>query len=108
MPPKFASNGSPRIGLDQYERALREWAARLQRATNLNKELTFLSNRDLDLALLAEIEEALRRVADGSYGVCLECGERIVPRRLQSAPWTKFCGRCQDVLSAMATHTRGE
>jgi RNA polymerase-binding transcription factor DksA len=108
MSPKFASNGSSRTGFDRYERSLREWAGRLREPLNDSRDLAFLRNRELDFALLLEIDNALSRLANGTYGVCLECGERIQTRRLNSAPWTKFCRRCQDVLSAMAAHTRGE
>ncbi len=108
MSPKFASNGSSRIGFDRYARSLREWADRVREPLSDHHDLAFLRNRDLDSALLLEIDNALSRLANGTYGVCLECGERIQARRLDSAPWTKFCRRCQDLLSAMAAHTRGE
>jgi DnaK suppressor protein len=40
---------------------------------------------------LAEVEAALRRIADGQYGVCAVCGERIAEGRLEARPWTTFC-----------------
>lgn len=40
------------------------------------------------------IKSALKRVADGSYGVCVRCGEDIAEARLDALPWTPFCRNC--------------
>lgn len=37
--------------------------------------------------LLADVEEALRRLQDGTYGRCLSCGQPIPDRRLEAIPW---------------------
>ncbi|MEX6501623.1 TraR/DksA family transcriptional regulator [Pseudomonas zhanjiangensis] len=54
-------------------------------------------------ALLAEARAGMRqvglaklRLAEGSYGDCLRCGEPIEPARLQALPATEFCLRCAD------------
>lgn len=44
---------------------------------------------------IQQIEGALRRLADGSYGVCLECGEAIAVPRLQASPAVARCYDCQ-------------
>jgi RNA polymerase-binding transcription factor len=44
---------------------------------------------------LEEIEAALARVDDGSYGVCGGCGEPIVPERLGILPAARYCVACQ-------------
>jgi DnaK suppressor protein len=44
---------------------------------------------------LAQIAAALRRVDDGSYGLCEDCGEPIDERRLRALPATPFCTACQ-------------
>jgi RNA polymerase-binding transcription factor DksA len=41
--------------------------------------------------------EAARRIADGSYGICQACGERIPPLRLLAVPLTRCCLPCQDI-----------
>lgn len=46
------------------------------------------------LAEIAQIRAALRRVADGSYGVCVRCGDEIAEARLDALPWTPVCRRC--------------
>lgn len=44
---------------------------------------------------LAEIEEALRRIAAGTYGRCNSCGGRIPSKRLEVLPCTTRCIDCQ-------------
>jgi DnaK suppressor protein len=46
---------------------------------------------------LHQIVSALRRVNDGSYGECLDCGEPIDARRLAALPATPFCTACQAI-----------
>lgn len=48
--------------------------------------------------VLRMVEAALKRIADGSFGVCVACGEDIPSRRLEALPWTQFCLRCQEQL----------
>jgi DnaK suppressor protein len=42
------------------------------------------------------VTEALKRIEDNTYGVCLECEEPISARRLAALPWAKYCISCQD------------
>ncbi|MCG2593558.1 TraR/DksA family transcriptional regulator [Ramlibacter sp. XY19] len=44
---------------------------------------------------LAQVSAALRRMDEGSYGACQECGEQIDERRLLALPATPFCTACQ-------------
>jgi DnaK suppressor protein len=48
--------------------------------------------------VLGLIEAALKRIADGSFGVCVGCSDEIQDQRLQALPWTQFCLRCQGEL----------
>jgi DnaK suppressor protein len=50
---------------------------------------------DRDREKVAAIDEALSRVADGSYGVCEECGADIAEARLVALPFTRLCVTCQ-------------
>ena len=45
--------------------------------------------------LLAQIERALARIEDGSYGVCESCGEPIGKARLQAFPRAVLCVSCK-------------
>jgi RNA polymerase-binding transcription factor DksA len=54
-------------------------------------------DRDLTLSLVSfeqeklyEIEAALKRIDDGSYGICELTGQPILRRRLDAIPWTRF------------------
>jgi DnaK suppressor protein len=40
---------------------------------------------------LDQVEAALARIADGTYGTCAVCGEAIAEGRLEARPWTPFC-----------------
>lgn len=46
------------------------------------------------LAEIRQIEEALRRISEGSYGVCANCGEDIAPKRLEALPTATRCIKC--------------
>lgn len=42
---------------------------------------------------LDQVEAALARISDGSYGICAVCGEPIAEGRLEARPWTPYCIR---------------
>jgi len=46
------------------------------------------------LAVLADVERAEAKLADGSYGRCDGCGDPIAPERLAARPWAVRCVRC--------------
>jgi DnaK suppressor protein len=52
---------------------------------------------DRDSNLLRKVRAALRRIEEGSFGVCLHCEEDISPKRLAAVPWTTFCIQCQEI-----------
>ncbi len=63
----------------------------------------FDGERDLAMAIdqreteeLKAIDEALRRIAAGSYGECTDCGIDIPPARLHASPATLRCLNCQE------------
>ena len=41
--------------------------------------------------VVQEIDEALRRLDDGTYGTCAACGKRIPEERLQAVPYATLC-----------------
>ena len=51
-------------------------------------ELTTLTIVENDLK---DIDDALRRLDDGSYGICEECGKPIDEARLEAVPWARYC-----------------
>jgi DnaK suppressor protein len=57
----------------------------------------FLNNLSAsDLKMLGLIDEALVRIGTDDYGVCLDCGDDINPKRLKAVPWAKLCINCQE------------
>jgi DnaK suppressor protein len=66
----------------------------VQQATE--RELA-IRNLDRDSNLLRKVDAALRRVADGDFGVCLHCEVDISAKRLAAVPWAAFCIRCQEI-----------
>ena len=62
---------------------------------------TAMHDREMDSTLednsehvLAAIDAALRRIEDGTYGVCRKCGKQIAPERLEARPWADLCIDC--------------
>ncbi|MBI4516480.1 MAG: RNA polymerase-binding protein DksA [Deltaproteobacteria bacterium] len=51
--------------------------------------------RDRERKLIAKIDEALQRIADGTYGLCESCGEAIGVERLKARPVTTLCIDCK-------------
>lgn len=54
---------------------------------------------------LNDIESALERIEDGSYGLCAECSNEIPPRRLQALPFATLCVNCQSMADKRARRT---
>ena len=64
--------------------------------------------RDFELGLLSDgvdvlemIDEALQRLEDSEYGICLDCGEPIPRKRLEAKPYAKYCTKCKSKREAM-------
>jgi len=48
-----------------------------------------------DERLLGEIDAALKRIEEGTYGTCVNCGAQIPPERLEAMPWATLCIDCK-------------
>lgn len=55
-----------------------------------------IRNLDRESNLLRQVRQALRRIEDGSFGICLHCEEEISPKRIAAVPWTPYCIQCQE------------
>jgi DnaK suppressor protein len=53
---------------------------------------------DSERKLLGQIDEALQRIEEGTYGVCAGDGHAIPKQRLDAIPWAKFCVGCAKLL----------
>jgi DnaK suppressor protein len=45
-------------------------------------------------AMLADVERALAKLDEGTYGRCDSCGDAIPAERLEARPWSVLCVRC--------------
>jgi DnaK suppressor protein len=51
---------------------------------------------EMKSATLAKIDEAMRRLENGSYGVCTECATELSEARLKALPFAAMCRPCQE------------
>ncbi len=59
-------------------------------AERFREEKVSISLREKDLRTLREIDVALRKMEDGTYGYCEESGEPIEQKRLEKKPWARL------------------
>jgi DnaK suppressor protein len=62
-----------------------------------NREFLF-SLSALEQDMLQQIDDALARIEEGSYGYCLISGEPIAEARLRAVPWARHTVECQEEL----------
>ena len=69
--------------------------------------------RDVELALiemtsqtLVHIDQALQRVAAGTYGACAQCGAEIAEARLKAVPFATLCRGCQEAQESRQAEER--
>ncbi len=67
---------------------------RLSRMDALQSQALAQAGKDRAEHQLRLIEAALKRIDNGDYGECLECGELINPKRLEIDPTTLYCIDC--------------
>ena len=122
-----ASEAFPRIDLDDFEKILLERReAVLKDVHGLEEEeagtdgtVAGLSIHSADLGTdraahdvslgcmesatseVQEIDDALRRIREGSFGICDTCGEKIAKGRLEAIPYAKLCIPCKMAEEAL-------
>jgi DnaK suppressor protein len=83
------------IGSDTESGSISELSSIDQHPGDIGTE-TFEREKDLSIleqveAELADVEHALRRLDEGTYGTCEACGNPIGEERLEAMPATRFC-----------------
>jgi RNA polymerase-binding transcription factor DksA len=91
--------------------SISELSAFDQHQADLGTE-TFEREKDLSIlerveAELGDVEHALTRLDDGTYGTCEACGEAIDDARLEAMPATRFCVDDQAVAERQAPRPAG-
>jgi RNA polymerase-binding transcription factor len=69
---------------------------------HLAETATATLGREIDYTLgdnaeqvLTEIDAALKRIEEGTYGICVNCGREIPEARLEANPWASLCIDCK-------------
>ncbi len=81
---KAEREGNKDEGLDTYDLASEE----------RDREINFILS-DRERVKVRQINEALDRLADNTYGICDSCGLEIAEERLSAMPFTRLCRDCQ-------------
>ena len=66
---------------------------RIQQATEREYAIASLER---NFSRLREVSAALRRLDEGTFGICGNCEEEITPKRLAAVPWAPLCIVCQE------------
>lgn len=66
---------------------------------DVNKELA-LRLGERESQMIADIDQALLRIEEGSYGVCAQCGKLIDERRLEAVPTARYDAACQAIIES--------
>ena len=88
-----------------------EQAGALDAANDDAKESSDLALRDViqglalklsdnESKMVADIDQALMRMEEGSYGMCVRCGREIDERRLEAVPTARYDAACQAQIEA--------
>ena len=81
---KAEREGNKDEGMDTYDLASEE----------RDREINFILS-DRERVKIKQIDDALARMADSTYGVCESCGLEIAQERLEAMPFTRLCRDCQ-------------
>jgi DnaK suppressor protein len=103
--------------LNRFQAVLMARVAELERVTHRRDDITVernadqldeiqaasqrtlaVYNLDREFNQLRDALAVLRRIEEGSFGMCQECDEDIHPKRLTAVPWAAFCIRCQEAV----------
>ena len=69
-----------------------DWIDQSSQESDLHVRLAL---KQTDSKLLRAIEEAMHRLDQGIYGICLDCENEIPALRLDAVPWTRVCVDCK-------------
>lgn len=75
---------------------LQEPIGRLSRMDAIQQQQMALNSRKKAELSLKQIEQALKRIDKGDYGICLSCEEEIPHNRLSAVPESPFCTQCSN------------
>ncbi len=86
---KNAGESTGPVTLDQQS------VGRVSRIDAIQQQQMAIASQQQASAMLQRTDLALRRIDDGDYGICMQCGESIAYARLQAQPFANRCIDCQ-------------
>jgi RNA polymerase-binding transcription factor len=92
---KAEREGNKDEGMDTYDLASEE----------RDREINFILS-DRERVKIKQIDDALVRMDEGTYGVCESCGLEIAEERLEALPFTRLCRDCQQDMEREAKSQR--
>ncbi|MBV8070373.1 MAG: TraR/DksA family transcriptional regulator [Acidobacteriaceae bacterium] len=85
-------------GSDRQEILIENAAEEFDRLQQqLNREVA-IRNLDRESKLLKEVQSAITRMEEDTFGICLRCEEAIPEKRLKALPWAAYCVPCQETI----------
>lgn len=57
---------------------------------------TLTHKADIARQTIRTLTDAVKRISQGTFGECAQCGAEIESKRLEAIPWARYCLRCQD------------
>jgi len=86
-------------GTDQYKAAFPEYGNKPdENAQEISDYSSNLAKEEVLEKTLRDIESAIKRIDDGTYGICKYCSESINPKRLEARPTASSCMHCKTEL----------
>jgi DnaK suppressor protein len=73
-------------------------ADQLEEIQQASERALAVCNLDRHFSHLRNVRAALRRIQEGTFGICQECDDDIATKRLVAVPWAQFCIRCQEAV----------
>ncbi len=57
---------------------------------------TLAHKADVARQTIMRLTDALKRISQGNFGECAQCGGEIELKRLEAVPWARYCLKCQE------------
>ncbi len=86
-------------GEDEYRATFPEYGDKTdENAQEITEYSTNVAQEDVLEKTLRDVEKALKRIEDGTYGICKYCGNPIPEKRLEARPTASSCVACKTKL----------
>ena len=79
---------------DEVEEVVNDNHLAATASATLGREIDYTLGDNAE-QVLSEIDAALKRTEDGTYGTCVNCGQEIPRERLEANPWASLCIDCK-------------